>query len=88
MGEELQDMNVEDKARDHACGGCGLTAREYQVARLLAVGVRNPAIAKALAISVKTVDTHRAQVLRKLRLQNTTLLAHFALLHGWVELLP
>lgn len=45
----------------------GLTPRETEVAELMATGEKNSGIAKKLAISVKTLDIHRAAVKRKLR---------------------
>lgn len=63
-----------------------LTARETQVMEMLARGMTNREIAHDLDISVKTVDTHRGHVLRKLRLRNNTELARFAVRHGYVTL--
>ena len=56
-----------------------LTARERETIQLLAEGRGNKEIAAALAISVKTVDTHRAAIMRKLRLQSLSELIHFAI---------
>jgi predicted ATPase/DNA-binding CsgD family transcriptional regulator len=55
-----------------------LTARELEVARLVADGLSNPAIASALFVSVATVKTHVSHILRKLGLESRTQLA------GWV----
>lgn len=44
----------------------GLTPREVEVTRLLAEGKSNKEVADVLNISVKTVETHRARVMRKL----------------------
>ena len=44
----------------------GLTVREREVVQLLAEGKSNKDVATALAISVKTVETHRATIMRKL----------------------
>ena len=46
--------------------GSALTARERQVVQLIAEGKTNKAIAKLLSISLKTVETHRATIMRKL----------------------
>ncbi len=62
-----------------------LTDREYQVARLLASGLSNREIAEKLVIGVKTVDTHRANLLRKLELRNNMELTRFALKQGLVD---
>ena len=62
-----------------------LSDREYQVLRLLALGNTNREIAAELMISVKTVDTHRANLLKKLRLRNNADLTRFAVRHNFVE---
>lgn len=63
-----------------------LTARELQVMEMLARGMTNREIAEHLAIGIKTVDTHRGHVLKKLRLRNNAELARFAVKHGYVTL--
>lgn len=61
-----------------------LTPRERVIATRLAQGARNAEIADELEISVKTVDTHRAHVLKKLGLRGNVELAHLAIVEGWV----
>ena len=61
-----------------------LTARELEVMELLARGMTNREIGEQLAISIKTVDTHRGHLLKKLRLRNNSDLTRFALRHGYV----
>jgi len=63
-----------------------LTAREQQVMEMLARGMTNREIAEHLEISVKTVDTHRGHVLKKLHLRNNSELTRFAVKHGYVTL--
>jgi two-component system, NarL family, invasion response regulator UvrY len=63
-----------------------LTARETQVMEMLARGMTNREIAHDLDISVKTLDTHRGHVLKKLALRNNAELARFAVKHGYVTL--
>jgi DNA-binding NarL/FixJ family response regulator len=63
-----------------------LTARELQVMEMLARGMTNREIAEDLQISVKTVDTHRGHVLKKLGLRNNSELTRFAVKHGYVTL--
>lgn len=48
----------------------GLTAREFEVLRLLAAGRSNPEIARELFISVKTASVHVSNILRKLNVTN------------------
>ena len=59
-----------------------LSRRESQVLGHLAAGMTNREIAELLAISIKTVDTHRAQLLKKLGLRNNSDLTRFVLQHG------
>lgn len=63
-----------------------LTARELQVMEMLARGMTNREIAEHLDISVKTVDTHRGHVLKKLSLRNNSELTRFAVKNGYVTL--
>jgi DNA-binding NarL/FixJ family response regulator len=61
-----------------------LSERESDVLQLLALGYTNQEIGKKLFISVRTVDTHRAHIMRKLALQTRAELVLFALAHGLI----
>ena len=71
-------------ARGHAAQVSyeGLTTRERQVLRLAAQGHTNRDIGSRLTISRRTAETHRANVMRKLRLKGPQDLIRFALRHG------
>jgi len=56
----------------------GLTAREREILQLLAEGKSNKEVAAVQAISVKTAETHRAKLMRKLGLHSTSDLVHYA----------
>jgi DNA-binding NarL/FixJ family response regulator len=62
-----------------------LSMRELQVLRRLAMGHTNREIAHAYSLSVKTVDTYRARLLKKLDLRNNAELIRFALQNGLIE---
>jgi DNA-binding NarL/FixJ family response regulator len=62
-----------------------LSKRELEVLCFLAVGMTNREIAQQLGISVKTIDTHRGHVLKKLQLRNNSDLTRFAIRHGFVR---
>jgi DNA-binding NarL/FixJ family response regulator len=62
-----------------------LSDREFQVLCRLAAGSNNREVAGVLHISVKTVDTHRANLLRKLGLRNNSDLTRFAVRRGLVR---
>ena len=59
-----------------------LTDREREVLNLMAEGHANAAIAERLFISARTVETHRASVMRKLRLRSQTDVVRYALRRG------
>lgn len=62
-----------------------LTARETEILKLIAEEYSNPEIAKQLFISIRTVDTHRRNLLDKLQAKNTAGLVKYALKHGIAE---
>ena len=68
--------------------GAGLTSREIEITQLLAEGKTNWCIATILGISDRTVETHRANVMRKLGLQSVVELVHYAVRNRMVEPLP
>lgn len=61
-----------------------LTDREYQILCLLGAGKTPSEIARALALSVKTVSTHRVHALRKLGLKSNVEIIRYALQRGLV----
>ena len=63
-----------------------LSPRELETLRFLACGLTNREIASRLGISVKTIDTHRGHVLKKLNLRNNADLTRFAIEHGLCDL--
>jgi DNA-binding NarL/FixJ family response regulator len=62
-----------------------LTQREKQVLRMVAQGYRNREIAESLHISLKTVDTHRTNLMRKLNLHSLVELVDLANKTGFVD---
>jgi two-component system response regulator NreC len=63
-----------------------LTTREREVLRLLAEGKRTSQIAQLLDISVKTVDTHRQQIIHKLGIRSLAELTKYAIREGLTSL--
>lgn len=63
----------------------GLTTRELEVLQLVARGARNVQIAQELFISVNTVKTHLKHILEKLRMENRTQAATYAVQAGLVS---
>jgi DNA-binding CsgD family transcriptional regulator len=62
-----------------------LTPRERETVQLIAEGKSNKEIAAVFGISVKTVETHRATIMRKLRLDSVAGLVKYAIRNGIVE---
>lgn len=62
-----------------------LTAREVEVLRLIALGNTNGEIAAELYLSVRTVESHRAHIQRKLRRTTRAELVRYALQRGLVD---
>ena len=62
-----------------------LSMRELQVLRRLAMGHTNREIARAYHISIKTVDTYRSRLLKKLNLRNNAELSRFAIQNRLIE---
>jgi DNA-binding NarL/FixJ family response regulator len=62
-----------------------LTQREREILKLIAEGYKNKEVADYLCISLKTVEKHRANLMRKLKLHNVSALTAFAIERGLVE---
>lgn len=65
--------------------GIPLTDREIEVLRLIADEYSNSEIADKLFISIRTVDTHRRNLLEKLQVKNTAGLVKYAINKGLLE---
>jgi len=57
------------------------TYREVEIVRLLAAGKSNKEIAAELGISIRTVETHRAKIMRKVGVHSLAELIHYAIRH-------
>jgi DNA-binding NarL/FixJ family response regulator len=66
--------------------GIPLARREREVLRLIAEGVRTPAIAEQLHVTVGTVEVHRRNIMRKLGLRTVAELTKHAIREGIVSL--
>jgi DNA-binding NarL/FixJ family response regulator len=62
-----------------------VSERELEVLRLMARGHSNKEIAAAMDISVKTVEVHKANAMRKLGLSGRIDVVKYALLQGWLQ---
>lgn len=66
-------------------GGQPLTEREREVIRHIALGYSNNEIAEKMIISVKTVEAHKANCLKKLNMQSRRDIIKYAILQGWMQ---
>ena len=62
-----------------------LSDRESEVLRLIARGYSNKEIAARLSLSVKTIEVHKANAMRKLNLTSRINLVRYAVLQGWLQ---
>jgi DNA-binding NarL/FixJ family response regulator len=62
-----------------------LSDREAEVLRLIAWGHSNKEIAARLGVSVKTVESHKANSMHKLGMQSRIDIVRYALLQGWLQ---
>ncbi len=62
-----------------------LSQREREVLKLVAEGYKSKEIAEYLFISIKTVEKHRDNIMKKLDLHSSSALTSFAIEHGMVE---
>lgn len=62
-----------------------LTSRERGIVQLIAEGHSNKAIASVLNISIKTVETHRSNIMHKLNFDSTAALVRYAVRNKLVE---
>ncbi len=65
--------------------GAQITDRESEVLRLIASGYSNKEIAARLDLSVKTVEAHKSNAMRKLGLTGRIDIVKYAILQGWMD---
>jgi two-component system, NarL family, response regulator NreC len=82
LGARLIAAEAEERARREEDP---LSEREHEILRLLALGHTNQEIAETLFLSVRTVETHRAHIMQKLRISTRAELVRYALEHGVLE---
>lgn len=73
------------QAGQRAQPGAAISERETEVLRLLASGHSNKEIAARLSLSVKTVEAHKANAMRKLDLNGRIDIVNYAILQGWLH---
>jgi DNA-binding NarL/FixJ family response regulator len=81
----FDDFLGRTEPRGHAVPKGTLTMREREIVQLVAEGNSNRLIALALGLSIKTVEAHRFNIMRKLRLRSVTDLVRYAIRNHIVE---
>jgi two-component system, NarL family, response regulator NreC len=82
LGARLVAAEADERARAEEDP---LSEREHEILRLLALGHTNQEIASELYLSVRTVETHRAHIMQKLRISTRADLVRYALEHGVLD---
>jgi DNA-binding NarL/FixJ family response regulator len=83
----MQSFVQSDKEGVAVSGEClPLTPREIEVVQLLAEGNSNKAVADALSVSTRTVESHRNHIMHKMNFASFSELVKFAVRHNLVEL--
>lgn len=85
MSEKIAEGYVRNQFLRGATRQRELTNREEQVIRLIAQGYANKEIASKLEISVKTVESHKTNVMEKLELNSRTEIVRYAVRQGWLH---
>lgn len=85
LGSEVAQQIALAKVNGEASPFDELSARELEVAMMLAQGRNSKTIATRLHLSEKTVSTYKARLLEKLQIDNIVALAHLASVYGLLE---
>jgi DNA-binding NarL/FixJ family response regulator len=87
LDRTVTDKVLEAHAAERVAGRAGddLTPREREIVTMVAYGHTNKEIGAVLGISVKTVETHKANIMQKLEISSRAELVRFVLTQGWLE---
>lgn len=83
--ETAERLVLDSSASATAASHTLLSDREYQVFHMIALGMSVSEIASALALSVKTISTHKTRIFQKMSLANQTDLVRYALRHKLID---
>jgi DNA-binding NarL/FixJ family response regulator len=81
VSEQLLDSYLSHQSRSDGL----LSPRERVIVQLIAEGNSNRDMGEALGLSVKTIETHRASLMRKLKLKSTAAIVRYAIRNRLVE---
>lgn len=83
VGGQFYSSGVAEKLTAKTTSESELTPRERQVLVMMAQGLNNKAMARELQISVRTIETYRLNIRRKLDIEKPADLVKHAREHGW-----
>ena len=81
----LDDYLRRAEEQDESAPHTALTTREREIIQLLAEGKSNKEAASVLGVSVKTIEAHRANLMRKLHLRSLSDLVRYAVRNHIVQ---
>jgi DNA-binding NarL/FixJ family response regulator len=81
----IGDFSRRVRPPDTESASAQLSSREDEILRLVAWGYSNKEIAGRLQLSVKTIETHKANAMHKLGLHSRIDIVRYALLQGWLH---
>ena len=84
IADRMLEPNPKRAGRPKEGGASGLTDREAEVLKLVALGFTNKEIARQLVIGVKSVETYKARGGEKLGLKTRAALVRYASAQGWL----
>jgi DNA-binding NarL/FixJ family response regulator len=84
IADRMLEPNPKRAGRPKEAGASGLTEREAEVLKLVALGFTNKEIARQLVIGVKSVETYKARGGEKLGLKTRAALVRYASAQGWL----
>lgn len=85
MSDKITDSYVRTRLQRGTSRQRELTDREEEVLRSIAQGYSNKEIAAQLGISVKTVESHKSNLMEKLQLTSRTDIVRYAVRRGWLQ---
>lgn len=83
LDNQLNLTKVPPSIYNSQVANTNLTKREIDVLRQITNGFSNKEVANNLFISIKTVETHRTSIMKKLQVNNTAGLVKFAIINGY-----
>jgi DNA-binding NarL/FixJ family response regulator len=78
-------LKGDTRAQNSAAGGIRLTPRQREIVQLLAEGKSSKEVAVALSMSVKTAETHRANIMRKLDCHSVSEVVRYAIRNNIIQ---